>query len=62
MYWQVVANIGYAKNHIKALKHVFEEKQSDWNLDFDDDYIVMEVVTCNGLLYGNSDEGWAGDI
>ena len=35
-------NIGYAKNHIKVLKYVFEEKQSDWNLDFDDDYIVME--------------------
>jgi len=33
-------NLGYARNHIKALKFVFEEKEADWNLDFDDDYHV----------------------
>lgn len=42
-------NIGYGKNHLKALKYVFESMSSDWNLDFDDDYFVYPgwVELCN---------------
>lgn len=32
--------LGIARNHYKAVAYAFEELGSDWNLDFDDDYIV----------------------
>ncbi|MCK9327090.1 MAG: hypothetical protein M0P69_16475 [Bacteroidales bacterium] len=34
--------LGIAKNHVKALSFAFEGLKSNWNLDFDDDYIVHE--------------------